>query len=86
MHSLNSLLAIDILEEGVARLADVEHVPLPHSVARLDMGGVRPLLLLDSGSPEEDRCWALMDALRALAFGPHTAESARFVRRLRAVG
>lgn len=85
MPQLSSLLAADTLAEGLARLADIEYAPLPDAVARLVLNGPRPLLTLDQDSPPEDLCWAMMDAMRALAFGLHATESARSTCRLRSV-
>jgi hypothetical protein len=84
---LRSLLAADVLHEGLLHFADIEYTPLRDDVAFLDGAvGRRPRLLLDTDSAEEDRCWAMMDALTLLAFGERAATSARQVRRLRSVG
>lgn len=81
---LRSLLAAEVLAEGLAALADVHYVPLTDRVARLDRTGPRPVLWLDTESAPEDLCWAMMDALSELA-GVGGAQHARQVRRLHSV-
>src|ERR1700712_4362059 len=43
-------------------------------VAVLDTTTPAWVLNLDSGSSADDQCWALLDVLRVLAFGPDAAE------------
>lgn len=80
---LDSLLAVDVLEEAVGRLAEIVHAPLPDVVARLDHASLPPTLYLDSGSPPCDLNWALADALQVLSGG--ASHHARRVRRLSSV-
>lgn len=82
---LRSLLAAEVLAEGISALADVRHESLEHHVAWLDRTGARPVLILDTASPPEDLCWAMMDALRELAGIGDGAEEAEHLRRLYSV-
>jgi hypothetical protein len=85
--TLSSLVALDVLAEGIRRHADIDYVPLHNDTAVLEIRhGDRPLLLLDTDSADADIYWAMSDAHRLLAFGPRWAESAVPDRRLRSVG
>lgn len=90
MPAFTTAAAVNVLIEGLERLADVIRTPMPTRVALLDDTGPRPILWLDvggpGGSPDEDLGWAVLEALAALAFGPDQAGSARHVRRLHLVG
>lgn len=84
---LSTLVAADVLEDGLSRLARVVRVPMPHAVARLDpptRPGDRPTLYLDVDSPPEWLCWAMADALLELST-PGSGQHARDVRRLRSI-
>ena len=59
-------LTAEILIGGLRNTFDVIYTPLSCSVARLDTTGTRWLLYLDSESPVEDHCWALLDLARVL--------------------
>lgn len=82
--ALCSPLAAAALEEGLSLLAEIRHVPMPHSVAWLDLGE-RPVLWIDPGSPLEVRCRVLLDVLRLLVLGPADAHDAHPIRHLRSV-
>ena len=88
MPHRTSHLTAEVLVAGLRRLVDVVRVPLADTVARLDpaVGGGRPTLYLDAGSPPCDLCWAMLDVLRVLSDGAGAALDGRPVmRRLVAV-
>ena len=68
-----------VLVEGLRSVLAVSYVPLAGLVAVLDTTTPAWVLNLDSGSSADDQCWALLDVLRVLAFGPDAAEWATSV-------
>jgi len=73
------------LVEGLSSMLTVTYTPLIGNVAQLDTTTAVWLLELDSGSPPEDQCWAMIDVLLVLSLGPQRAEFARARPRLRLV-
>ncbi len=65
-----------VLVDGLRTMITVNYVPMPDLVAVLDTTAAAWVLSLDSGSPSEDHCWAMLDVLEVLAFGAQAAESA----------
>ncbi len=63
----------------------VSYRRLTSVVARLDTTSTPWVLYLDTDSPAEDHCWAMIDVLRVLTLGVHAAESARHAPMLRLV-
>jgi hypothetical protein len=61
---------VDILRD----LLHVAFVPMPDAVARLDISEHDWILYLDSDSPAEDHCWAMLDVLSVLTNGRDAAE------------
>ncbi|MBC8090969.1 MAG: hypothetical protein H7Y15_03330 [Pseudonocardia sp.] len=59
--------AAEGLVESRRHLAEVVHLPMHDSVARLEATERGWVLYLDTDSPAEDRCWAMIDVLRVLA-------------------
>jgi hypothetical protein len=77
---------VRILSEGVGRVAAVHRVPLRDAVAIVEDGPDGPILWIDTGSPDGDVAWALLDVLRVLGFGVHQDDtSARPMTRLYSV-
>jgi hypothetical protein len=72
----------NILVDGLRTVLTVAYVPMTDLVAVLDTTAPSWVLSLDSGSPAEDHCWAMLDVLKVLAFGVHAAESATSTPRL----
>ncbi len=64
------------LVRGLRTMIDVSFVPLQDAVARLDTCAPTWVLYLDSDSPADDHCWAMLDVLRVLTLGPEAAVSA----------
>lgn len=85
MGMTSSPTAAEVLVHGLRGLVDVVYAPMPHAVARLDVAPHGWVLYLDSDSPAEDHCWAMVDALKFLALGPGEAEWAVPVPRLHLV-
>lgn len=83
-----SLLTPEQLGDGLTALVEsaveLHEVHMPDAVARLRMGA-HPVLWLDVAATAEERCWALLDVLTALAFGLEACSHAEPVRRLRSV-
>ena len=74
--------AADVLISGLRTILTVCFVPLIDSVARLDTTTATWVLYLDSDSPVQDHCWAMIDVLKILTLGVHAAESATHTPRL----
>jgi hypothetical protein len=70
---------------GLRATITVSYRPLTSVVARLDTTSTPWALHLDSGSPAQDHCWAMIDVLRILTLGVQAAESARHAPMLRLV-
>jgi hypothetical protein len=66
---ISSLAAAEVLASGLGNVLHVVHTPMPDTVARLDTSPARWVLYLDSDSPPEDLCWAMMDVLDVLVDG-----------------
>lgn len=77
--------AAEVLASGLSNMVHVVHTPMPHTVARLDTSCDRWVLYLDSDSPPEDLCWAMLGVLGVLVHGRDATSSARPVTRLRLV-
>jgi hypothetical protein len=82
---ISSPAAAAALVDGLRGMLHVSYVPLHEAVARLDTCSPEWVLYLDSDSPPEDHCWAMLDVLRVLTLGAGAAGSATPVARLRAV-
>jgi hypothetical protein len=80
-----SSAAAQALVEGLRSMLTVTYAPLTANVAQLDTTSAVWLLELDSGSPPEDQCWAMIDVLLVLSLGPQKAEFAQVGPRLRLV-
>lgn len=63
-------MLVDVLRE----LLHVAFVPMRDAVARLDISEHNWVLYLDSDSPAEDHCWAMLDVLSVLTNGQDAAE------------
>ncbi len=63
----------------------IVHTPMPDTVARLDTSRERWVLYLDSDSPPEDLCWAMLDVLGVLVDGRYTSATVRPATHLRLV-
>ncbi|HSK58669.1 MAG TPA: hypothetical protein VK935_06410 [Actinomycetospora sp.] len=61
------------LVEGLRSILTVTYVPLAGLVAVLDTTSPEWSLHLDSDSPTEDHCWAMIDVLEVLRLGPAAA-------------
>ncbi len=77
--------AAEVLASGLSYMLQVVHTPMPDTVARLDTSCDRWVLYLDSDSPPEDLCWAMLDVLNVLLHGRHATTSARPVAHLHVV-
>jgi hypothetical protein len=77
--------AAEVLADSLSQMLNVVHTPMPDTVARLDTSSDCWVLYLDSGSPPDDLCWAMLDVLRVLVHGAHTTTRARPVAHLRLV-
>jgi hypothetical protein len=64
------------LVEGLRSVLTVTYVPLHGVVAVLDTTTSVWTLHLDPDSPAEDQCWAMVDVLEVLRFGPDAARHA----------
>ena len=62
------------LVEGLRSILTVTYVPLNGLVAVLDTTTSVWTLHLDSDSPPEDHCWAMIDVLEVLRLGPDAAQ------------
>jgi hypothetical protein len=80
-----SSAAARALVEGLRTIITVTYAPLTGNVAQLDTTTAEWLLELDTGSPPEDHCWAMIDVLLVLSCGPQRAEFAHVRPRLRLV-
>lgn len=77
--------AAHALVSSLRTLLTVSYEPLPDVVARLDTTSTPWVLYLDSDSPVQDHCWAMIDVLRIFTIGLHAAEYAIPTPRLRLV-
>jgi hypothetical protein len=82
MLAFDIAAAADALVGGLRTILSVTYVPLIDSVARLDTTTPTWILYLDSDSPVEDHCWAMIDVLKVLTLGVGAAASARHAPRL----
>lgn len=82
---LSSWAAAEVMAHGLCRLLEVVYAPMPDVVARLDPTAHGWVLTLDSDSPAEDQCWAMVDVLKVLTLGPNATEWAVPAARLRLV-
>lgn len=82
---ISSPAAAEVLASGLSCMFHVVHTPMPETVARLDTSRERWVLYLDSESPPEDLCWAMLDVLGVLVHGRYATMDARPVARLRLV-
>lgn len=82
---LSSSAAAQVMAYGLCRLVEVVYTPMPDVVARLDPADHGWVLTLDSDSPPEDHCWAMVDVLKLLTLGPSATEWAVPAARLRLV-
>lgn len=66
-----------VLVDGLRSVVNIAYAPLAQVVARLDT--TRPIwvLTLDTDSPAEDHCWAMIDVLKVLNRGQFAADYAR---------
>jgi hypothetical protein len=74
---ISSLAAAEVLAGGLGYVLHVVHTPMPDTVARLDTSREKWVLYLDSDSPPEDLCWAMMDVLDVLVDGRYTSAHVR---------
>ena len=82
---ISSPTAAEVLAGGLSYMLHVVHTPMPHSVAKLDTSSDRWVLYLDSDSPPEDLCWAMLGVMGVLVQGRDATSSARPVTRLHLV-
>lgn len=82
---ISSPAAVEVLVSGLSHMFHVVNTPMPDTVARLDTSREEWVLYLDSDSPPEDLCWAMLDVLHVLVHGPCAALDARPVTHLRLV-
>lgn len=66
-----------ILVDSLRSTVSIAYAPLARVVARLDTTRPMWVLTLDTDSPSEDHCWAMLDVLKVLNRGRHAAEYAR---------
>jgi hypothetical protein len=83
--AISTAATADALVRGLRTILTVSFVPLSDSVARLDTTSRPWTLHLDSDSPVQDQCWAMIDVLRVLTLGVRAAEWATPTPRLRLV-
>lgn len=88
--NLSTLLAADVLAEGLTSFADLVRTPLPPGTAArlVVVAGQRPVLYVKDTASPLDQCRVIMEAVLALAADDiDAAPTARQVsRRLRSVG
>ncbi|MDT7704883.1 MAG: hypothetical protein QOG20_490 [Pseudonocardiales bacterium] len=82
---ISSPAAAEVLAGGLSHMLHVVHISMPDTVARLDTSRERWVLYLDSDSPPEDLCWAMLDVLSVLVHGRYATAYARPVTYLRLV-
>lgn len=82
---ISSPAAVEVLADGLSYLLHIVHTPMPDMVAVLDTSSRRWVLYLDSDSPPEDLCWAMLDVLGVLVHGRSAVACAKPVRHLRLV-
>lgn len=63
-------------DSGAGRTLHLRYVAMPDTVARLDTTHPEWVLYLDTDSPAEDHCWAMLDVWRIVTLGLHAAHSA----------
>jgi hypothetical protein len=80
---ISSPAAVEVLVSGLSHMLRVVNTPMPDTVAKLDTSSERWVLYLDSDSPPEDLCWAMLDVLGVLVHGRHATSYARPVTHLR---
>lgn len=80
---ISSPAAAGVLARGLSNVVRIIRTPMPDTVARLDTSVGRWVLYLDSDSPPEDLCWAMLGVLAVLVHGRDTSSSARPVTHLR---
>lgn len=68
--------AASVLVEGLRSMVTVTSVPLGGVVAVLDTRAEAWVLYLDTDSPVEDRCWAMVEVLDVLRRGPEASRHA----------
>jgi hypothetical protein len=68
---IHSPAAAEVLASGLSTMLDIVRTPLCDAVARLDTSVERWVLYLDSDSPAEDHCWAMLGVLDVLVLGVH---------------
>jgi hypothetical protein len=79
---ISSPAAVEVLVSGLSHMIHVVNTPMPDVVARLDTSRERWVLYIDSDSPPEDLCWAMLDVLGVLVHGRRAASYARPVPHL----
>ena len=82
---ISSQAAVEVLAGRLRDLLQVVHTRMPDTVARLDTSQDRWVLYLDSDSPPEDLCWAMLGVLGVLVHDRHATFGARPVTHLRVV-
>jgi hypothetical protein len=80
-----SSIAAHAMIEGLRSMITVTYAPLTGNVAQLDTTTPVWRLELDSDSPPEDQCWAMIDVLLVLSLGAQRAEFAQVRPHLRLV-
>ncbi len=81
----SSSAAVEVLVSGLGHMLHIVSTPMPDTVAKLDTSREEWMLYLDSGSPPEDLCWAMLDVLGVLVHGRDAARYARPVTHLHLV-
>jgi hypothetical protein len=79
---ISSPAAVEVLVSGLRHVLHVVNTPMPDTVAKLDTSRERWVLYLDSDSPSEDLCWAMLDVLSVLVHGRDAPSYARPVPHL----
>lgn len=82
---MSSSGAVEVLASGLSDLLHVVRTQMSDTVARLDTSQDRWVLYLDSDSPPEDLCWAMLGVLGVLVHDRYTHPGARPVTHLRVV-
>lgn len=83
--AIDSPAAADVLVGELQSMLRIVYTPLSDVVARLDTTGRQWVLFLDSDSPTEDQCWAMLDVLRVLVQGSGATAWAIPAPRLRSI-
>ncbi len=83
---VTSSAAAEALAGGLGNILHVVYTPLRDAVASLDTSQERWMLYLDSDSPAEDHCWAMLDVLGLLVLGMSSSTEAVRAAPLRLVG